>query len=384
MRSRIDARLNRGSRAKKPTPPPGGKVLQRLMTFLGRRDPALNDAVVAGTAVPKAARLQFGLTSKALGAKPLTARSRPTGRTPSPAKALATAMSKAAAALGRPRRSRRRSSRAAAAGPAAPPAAWQFLGPSNIPNGQTYGTNRVDVIGRLSCIAIDPGNPKHLLVGAAGGGIWESADTGATWNPRTDQLPSLAIGAVTFDPTNPKRVYAGSGEGNFYFNLGAGVYRSMDGGTTWSVLAAAPFVGVGFFDLVVDRTEPKTLYAATTNGLYKSTNAGGTWSLKRPGQCWDISLHPNGGMVELLAAFANGLFVSTNGASSFAAVALPSAPAGPWDRLAVDRVAAAPDVAYVFGAAGGGRHLWRRAGTTWTKITNVPVALNVNQAWYDW
>ena len=227
----------------------------------------------------------------------------------------------------------------------------------------------IDVIGRVSSIAVDPNDPKHLLLGAAGGGIWESADTGATWPPRTDQMPSLAIGAIAFDPTNPKRVYAGSGEGNFYANLGAGVYKSTDGGTTWTVSASAPFVGVGFYDLVVDPQTPTVLYAATTNGFYKSTNSGVSWSLKRAGRCWDISVHPTAGSVEILAAFADGLFVSTNGGNTFAAVALPAGPAGSLARLAVDRVTTAPTVAYAFGAKGAAAHLWRRAGAIWTKIT---------------
>src|SRR5262249_47865235 len=124
--------------------------------------------------------------------------------------------------------------------PAPVPAVWRTIGPSNIPNGQTYGTNTVDVIGRVSSIAVDPGNAAHILVGGAGGGIWESTNTGTTWTPRTDQMPSLAIGAITFDPSAPSRVYAGSGEGNFYFNLGAGVYKSTNGGTTWAVIASAP------------------------------------------------------------------------------------------------------------------------------------------------
>src|SRR5262249_42116587 len=155
--------------------------------------------------------------------------------------------------------------------PAPGPSTWQSIGPSLVPKGQTYGSNRIDVIGRVSSIAVDPQNPKHLLVGGAGGGIWESSDTGATWLPRTDKMPSLAIGAITFDPSLPKRVYAGSGEGNFYYNLGAGVYRSTDGGTKWAVLASAPFVGVGFYDLVVDPHTPTVLYAATTSGFFRST-----------------------------------------------------------------------------------------------------------------
>jgi photosystem II stability/assembly factor-like uncharacterized protein len=75
--------------------------------------------------------------------------------------------------------------------------------------------------------------------------------------------------------------------------------------------------------------------------------------------------------------------MSSNAGNSFTTVALPSGPASDWVRLAVDRVITAPDVAYAFGAAEEEAYLWRRAGTTWTKITSFPT-LNVNQAWYDW
>src|SRR6266508_3739195 len=398
MRSKIDAKIERQGKAKKRKPVPGGKALQRLFHFLGQRDPKLNDDVVMALAVPKAARPKLGLTKKAMRAKVGGAakRARPKGRRgASPAaKKYATAIIKAATALAKKAPRGRTAARATKArgrrGAAALSAlsTWQPIGPSNIPNGQTYGTNRVDVIGRVSCIAVDPSNAGHLLLGSAGGGIWEMTTpkipvNGAPWIPRSDFLPSLAIGAIAFDPTNPARVYAGSGEGNFYANLGAGVYKSTNGGTTWTASASAPFIGVGFFDLVVDRENPAVLYAATTNGFYKSTNSGASWSLKRAGRCWDISLHPNGGMVELLASFVDGLFVSTNAGNSFTAVALPSGPTSGWTRLAVDRVTAAPDVAYLFGAAGAGAHLWRRTGTTWTKITSFP-ALNISQAWYDW
>src|SRR5947208_13802050 len=219
MRSKIDAKLAR--RANKPNSPVGGKALQRLFFYLSERDPARNNDVLATIEVPKVARPRFGLTKSAPRAR--------RGRAAPAAKSFASAIVDAATALrARRSRGRRRRVRARAArGPAAAPV-WQAIGPSLIPNGQTYGSNRVDVIGRVSSIAVDPQQPKHLLLGAAGGGIWESADTGTTWQARTDFMPSLAIGAVTFDPNAPKRVYAGSGEGNFYANLGAGVYRSSD------------------------------------------------------------------------------------------------------------------------------------------------------------
>jgi photosystem II stability/assembly factor-like uncharacterized protein len=399
MKSKINERIDRAARRKKSKSPIGGKALQRLFAYLGQRDPNLNNDVVATIAIPVAARPQFGLTKMAMRIGPLTAAKIRRARPPSAAaKSFATAIISAVSAISK--RPRRRAT-ARAAAPAQTAAAvtgsagvWQEIGPRRIPDGQTYGTNRIDVIGRVASIAVDPSDPKHLLVGSAGGGIWESKDTGTTWAPRSDQLPSLAIGAVAFDPSAPSRVYAGSGEGNFYWNLGAGVYKSTDGGSTWTIAASAPFVGVGFFDLAVDPKSPSILYAATTKGFYKSANSGASWSQKRPGMCWDISVHPNGGAVEVLATFGDGLFVSTNAGNSFAGVTLPSAPSSPWLRLAVDRVSTSPDVAYVFGAAGAAAFFWRRAGTTWTKVTLPavnhdpnnydPKKLEIGQAQYDW
>ncbi len=393
MKSKIEARIDRAARHKKSRVPVGGKALQRLFAYLGRRDPNLNNDVVAMIAVPVAARPQFGLTKMAPRAEPLTvAKIRRARQTSAAAKSFATAIISAARGISKRPRSKATAT-AAASARTVTAGVWQEIGPRRIPDGQTYGTNRIDVIGRVSSIAVDPGNPKHLLVGSAGGGIWESQDTGATWAPRTDQLPSLAIGAVTFDPSAPGRVYAGSGEGNFYWNLGAGVYKSTDGGATWTVAASAPFVGVGFFDLVVDPKSPSVLYAATTNGFYKSANGGASWTKKRSGMCWDISVHPSGGTVDILATFGDGLFLSTDAGNSFAPVALPSPPSSAWLRLAVDRVATSPDVAYVFGAAGAAAFLWRRAGTTWKKIKLPavnrdpypnPKKLEISQAEYDW
>ena len=386
MRSKIDARIDRRAAKKKTRPPFSGKVLRRLFFYLNEREPALNTELAATLALPKSALPKFAFAKTRTGRAAKAAavpKKRGRRRAASPvAKSFATAIAKAATQVARPPR-RAQTARARKAGPPPAPsaAAWQFIGPSRIPEGQTYGTNRIDVIGRLSSIAVDPKNPKHVLVGAAGGGIWESGDTGSTWKPRSDQLPSLAIGAIAFDPKAPKTVYAGSGEGNFYANLGAGVFRSTDGGTTWAVLASAPFVGIGFYDLTVDPQNTKFLYAATTNGFYKSTNGGSTWSQKRAVKCWDLSVHPGGGTTEILAAFEDGLFVSTNTGDSFSPVTLPFAPTT-WSRLAVDRVQAAPDIAYVFGASIRA-FLWRRSGTTWTRITSIPV-IDISQAWYDW
>jgi hypothetical protein len=151
---------------------------------------------------------------------------------------------------------------------------WRSLGPWTIPDGQTYGSSRVNVSGRVSALAVDPSDPAHVLAGPANGGVWESFDRGGSWAPRTDDAPTLAVGALAFDPSNPKTVYCGTGEGDWWWFLGAGVLRSTDGGTNWSVLCGAPFEGQGFYDLLVDPANGQHLLAGTTGGLYVSTDGG--------------------------------------------------------------------------------------------------------------
>ena len=260
---------------------------------------------------------------------------------------------------------------------------WRSLGPWTIPNGQTYGSNRVNVSGRISAIAVDPQSPAHVLAGAAGGGVWESRDRGASWAPRTDYASTLTVGALTFDPRSPSTVYCGTGEGNFYWPLGAGILRSTNGGTTWSTLCTAPFVGQGFYDLIVDPANSQHLLAATTGGLYVSTNGGLNWTRRRTATTWSLSMAPAGGpSAEILAGCSDGVKRSTDGGTTWNAVALPGAPAT-FDRLAVAIARSNPAVAYAWGSRAGTPYLRRRAAGTWSSV-GAPPGVNTGQAWYDW
>lgn len=293
---------------------------------------------------------------------------------------------------------------AEAAAPA-PTVAWRPLGPAGIPHGQTYGSgpgSTTTVAGRVTAIAVDPSDSGHLLIGSAAGGVWESHDTGTTWAPRTDDQPTLSIGALAFDPGDPSTVYAGTGEGNSeYAQLGQGILRSSDGGSTWTAIARQVFAGVGFYRLVVDPDDGKRLLVATTGGAAVSADAGATWALLHRGLTWDLSLagpafgEPDGEPEVLLAA-PDGLFAA-RGAAAPAAVALPglSRPLDPnTERMAVAHVPNDPGQAFAFAASGGKAHLWHRAGAdqafVQVPLPPIPVddggkdALAVDQAAYDW
>src|SRR5262249_18402664 len=110
---------------------------------------------------------------------------------------------------------------------------WVGVGPAPVQGGQigTTGNTR-PMSGRVNAIAVDPSDSRHWLVGADGGGIWETKDEGATWAARTDAQVSLSMGAIAFAPSDPRTVYAMTGSELFsgFAYAGAGLLKSTDGG----------------------------------------------------------------------------------------------------------------------------------------------------------
>ena len=262
-----------------------------------------------------------------------------------------------------------------------PGPAWRPLGPFAIPHGRTAGSgpgSRPRVAGRVVAVAVDPGHPRHLLAG--GGGVWESADGGRTWAPRTDDQPTAAVGAVAFAPSDPRVAYAGTGQGEALAALGVGLLRSEDGGTTWRALVAGELLGAGFHDLLVDPGDPGRLLAATTAGLWASADGGHSWERRLAGQSWAVSA---GGEGELLAGGELGLHRSKDGGATWRPVPLAAAPGG-FARVAVAH-GPGGQVAYVFAAGDGVGHLWRREhpGGEFHPV-KPPADLHSRQAWHSW
>jgi hypothetical protein len=385
MRSRVEEEERARAMGAAAAPVPGGKVMKRLELFNEQRGFVINAPILEPEAptVSEAEAPPQG-EREARGKKRKEKEEEAGGVFA--AEDVATSYIEATQALTAERVVQRAAVEAAP--PPGPPVPglpmWRSLGPIRIPNGQTYGSSRVDVSGRVSAVAVDPTNGNHILCGSAGGGVWETRDGGNSWAPRTDWMPTLTTGAIAFDPRSPNVVYAGTGEGDFYAGLGAGLLRSTNGGTTWNVHASAPFVGSGFHDIGVDPGNDNHLLVGTTRGLYVSTNGGTSWMARRAARTWALSMHPAGGTsAEVLAACADGIFRSTDGGQNWTKVNLPGEPAG-WNRLAVDHARSNPAVAYAFGASGGAAYLYRRdAAGNWQRIS-TPSDLSIGQAWYDW
>lgn len=152
---------------------------------------------------------------------------------------------------------------------------WLSLGPT--PDANFRG------IGRVTQISMHPLNTNTLLAASSGGGVWRTTNGGGFWTPLMRSQPTLTMGAVAIAPSNPSVYYAASGEDGGGWNpawSGIGIYRSNDAGVTWTL--AAPVPSTRFSAIVVHPLNPDILYVAGNRGLHKSIDGGATW-IANPG-----------------------------------------------------------------------------------------------------
>ncbi len=142
--------------------------------------------------------------------------------------------------------------------------------------------------GRISDLAVHPEDHSTIYVAAASGGVWKTTNGGTTWQPIFDHQGSYSIGCVTLDPQNPHVVWVGTGENNSQRSVGYGdgVYKSLDGGATWTHMGLASSEHIG--KIVIDPRDSDIVYVAAQGplwssggdrGLYKTTDGGKTWVL---------------------------------------------------------------------------------------------------------
>ncbi len=139
--------------------------------------------------------------------------------------------------------------------------------------------------GRVTDIAVDPKDPTHFYVAYASGGLWETRDNGITFHPLFDNLPVMTIGDIDVHWIT-KTIYVGTGEVNSSRSsyAGNGVYRSTDGGKSWTNIGLPETHHIG--RILVDQKDASTVWVAALGhlysdnperGVFKTTNSGGTW-----------------------------------------------------------------------------------------------------------
>lgn len=211
---------------------------------------------------------------------------------------------------------------------------WQPLGPSFVDEG----------VGRVNRIAFHPTNANIIYAGSSHGGLWRSTNGGNSWSCLNGFMPTLGVSGIVVNQENPNIIYVLTGDGDAasgglvssrgFLAPCDGVYKSTDGGETWFRTALFPFDGSAYsdgyagFNLVADPNDPNTLLAATTRGLFRTTNGGNSWSAclfpSLGGSnvwIWDVAYRPGtSGRVYCAVSGTNGggrIFVSPDSGQTF-------------------------------------------------------------------
>jgi photosystem II stability/assembly factor-like uncharacterized protein len=270
---------------------------------------------------------------------------------------------------------------------------WSAIGPANIG-------------GRTLCLAIRPGNPNVLFAGSASGGLWRSTTGGvgaAAWTYVDTGYPVLGVSTIALDPGNPDVMYIGTGEAYDHDNsiggdvvrttrgsYGVGILKSTDGGASWSPSLDWSYEqSRGVWMIQVHPLNHAILFAATTEGVYRSTDAGATWTLVNPVvMAMDVRIHPTNPDI-VFAAHGNfasagfGIYRSTDGGGTWTRLTT-GLPASWTGKTGLAIAPGAPDTIYASIAdSDTGRGLYKSidGGDTWVQIN--PSGYQEYQGWYS-
>jgi photosystem II stability/assembly factor-like uncharacterized protein len=261
--------------------------------------------------------------------------------------------------------------------------------------------------GRLTRVAGVPGDPATYYIAAASGGVWKSTDGGLTFKAIFDDQPTSSIGSIAVAPSNPNVVYVGSGEANIRGNVapGNGIYKSADGGKTWShVWVQDGQIG----RIIVHPEHANVAFAAVLGrafgpnperGVYRTRDGGRTWQqvLKKDPDTGasDVAFDPANPNVVFAGLWqarrrpwalmsggpGSGLYVSRDGGDTWTQLTGKGLPAATWGKVGV---AVAPSdgrrVYALIEAEDGGLFRSDNGGDTWVRAS--PDRKVRQRAWY--
>ena len=245
-----------------------------------------------------------------------------------------------------------------------------------------------------------PSQPDTYFFAGAGGGVWRTDDAGLTWRSLFDKGPATSIGAIAVAPTDPNTLYIGTGqpEPRYDVTAGYGVFKSSDGGATWTDLGLKDTRHIG--RIWVDPTDANTVLVAAqghffgeseARGVYRSTDGGKTWDHTLNLGPWtgvvDLASDPKAPAIIFAAAWearqypwqsyftpvsgkGSGVYKSGDGGVTWSRLTGGGWPEGPLGRISLavtNTVAGTRVYAIVDGGKAGGLYRSDDGGTHWIR-----------------
>ena len=247
-----------------------------------------------------------------------------------------------------------------------------------------------------------PGEPNHFYFGAVGGGVWETENAGRTWRPVFDGQPIASIGAIAVAPSNPRILYVGSGEADMRSDIsyGNGVYRSADGGATWTSVGLADTRQIG--RILVDPRDANLVFVAALGHAYGPNAQRGVFRSRDGGKSWarvlwknedtgaiDLAFDPGNPRTIFAALWqtrrppwnvyppsngpGSGLYRSDDGGETWRPVRGNGFPSEGLGRIGIAVAPGDPRRIYaIVDSKEGGLYVSRDGGTGWTRATGDP------------
>jgi photosystem II stability/assembly factor-like uncharacterized protein len=226
----------------------------------------------------------------------------------------------------------------------------------------------VKIGARIEAVAIPPGNTGTIYAGVGSGNLWKTVNNGLTWRPIFEHESAFAIGDVAVAPSQPDVVWVGTGEAQPRFSgyayPGTGVFKSTDAGATWTNMGLGESHHIG--KVLIHPTNPDIVFVAAMGRQWSSNKERGVYKTTNGGTSWEQVLYVNDstGVVDMamdpsdpntLYAWAwqiesgtrGGLFVSRNGGNSWTHITsgLPTRALG---RAGIDVAPGSPNTVYLF------------------------------------
>ena len=262
---------------------------------------------------------------------------------------------------------------------------WRNIGPANMG-------------GRINDFAVVEADPNIVFAATASAGVWRTTNNGVTWEPVFDEQPVSSIGDIAVAPSDPSIVWVGSGESNNRqsSSWGNGVYKSTDGGDSWTNVGLEDTLHIG--RIVIHPTNPEVVYVAATGhlwgpnddrGLYKTTDGGQTWTntlfIDRDTGMTDVAMDPVSPGTLYAASYqrrrtafgfsgggpGSGIYKTTNGGESWRRLT-DGLPDGITGRVGLDIYRSDPRIVYaVVQNANGGMFRSDDRGESWTRMSDT-------------